>query len=155
MQHSSFLDWILMQSLSVSLSFRNSLFACAPDPVFSLSPPSTPLCLLVYPCCSSIPVTLKAAMPCEEGQLCTGLHCSSAFQLLQTLNICRLTETANHQQSCAFMLCLLILLNEHPKTCLEMLNNCCNYPVFLKSFFICVTLPTNIFHLRRKQHRYK
>lgn len=58
-------------------------------------------------------------------------------------------------RACAFTLPLFVLLNDRPKTCLEMLNNCCNYPVFLKSLFICVTLPTNAIHLWMKQHRYK
>lgn len=91
-------------------------------------------------CCFSIPVTLKAARGSERRK---GSCCNSSVKLLQTFSVHRDCKAS---AVLAFKLCLFILLNDHPKSCLEMLNNCCNYPVFLKSFFLCVQLPTDAIH---------
>lgn len=44
------------------------------------------------------------------------------------------SDNANHQQSFALKLCLFILLKDHPKSCLEMLNNAVITQSFLNYF---------------------
>lgn len=132
MQLSPYIVWILIDFFVLPVQKVFSF------PTHSFFPPSTPFyCFLVYLCCFSIPVTSKAAMPRgpEEGQQRMLYICNPAARFLQALHIFRLTVTASTSSPVP----LRFVSSFSSKTCLEMLKNLCNYPVFLKSFFMCHT----------------
>lgn len=146
MQHSLFLNCLKPEVVFLCVEeciFFSSWF-------FFLSSPSTPFVVF-----QSIHVVSASQWPWRQPRHVKGGRAVVVIPPLSCYRHSVYSGTANHQQSFAFKLCLFILLNDRPKSCLEMLNNCCNYPGFLKSFFICVTLPTDAIRFSMKQHRHK